>query len=590
MKTKVGLLLVILLLRDVFFLFGQKQDSKVGDQKLERELAIADSLHQHSWEKSIQFLDSLSMQNQNDENLGRIYLKIASILNKEQFYESSLKYLEKALNPEIQITSGKLLSELNLESGKVHRRLGNYDQAIKYDLNALRLVEQMDDPGKKALIFNYIGIDHYRYHNYTEAVKYFKHSLEIRKQINDSIGIADCWNNLGMVYDDMNKQDSALIFYQKSLDIYKSQNEYDGIAAANNNMAGIYYHRNDLQQVMKLMNKSLEIRRKGKDKRKLSFTLLNTASLYYSQGDMEKSLQLNLEGLQLAEQIGAKSQKKIAYEGLSDVYYALGNYKKAHEYQVLYNQVKDSIFEENKSRAIAEMNIRFETEKKEIENQFLRNENKAKTRNIILLLFLAMVLIALVFLLIYYLRLRNLNLKQQKELTANEISKKEQEKKHLEDKVFAEKQINKLQKDKYESELELKNKQLMSSTLNLVNKNEVLGSIKNRISSLDLAYTDKREVISMINQNLDVDANWKSFRLDFEEVHPGFFNRLNDSYPGLSETYQKICAYLRIDLTSKEIADLMNVSIAAVNKNRQRLRKKLNLPAEANLKEFLSKM
>jgi DNA-binding NarL/FixJ family response regulator len=78
--------------------------------------------------------------------------------------------------------------------------------------------------------------------------------------------------------------------------------------------------------------------------------------------------------------------------------------------------------------------------------------------------------------------------------------------------------------------------------------------------------------------------------MDFEEAHPGFFNRLKQDFPDLSETYQKICAFLRIDLTSKEIADLLYVSIAAVNKNRQRLRKKMNLEAEADLNEFLKKI
>ena len=78
--------------------------------------------------------------------------------------------------------------------------------------------------------------------------------------------------------------------------------------------------------------------------------------------------------------------------------------------------------------------------------------------------------------------------------------------------------------------------------------------------------------------------------MDFEEVHPGFFDRLNTAFPDLSETYQKIAAFLRIGLSTQEIADMLFITVTSAKKYRQRLRKKLNLDISEDLSQFLMKV
>jgi flagellar basal body-associated protein FliL/DNA-binding CsgD family transcriptional regulator len=248
------------------------------------------------------------------------------------------------------------------------------------------------------------------------------------------------------------------------------------------------------------------------------------------------------------------------------------------------------MFTQESSKQLSAFEVKYETEKKEIENQLLKQENETKSRNQWILITLVSVLLVLTILLIYFVRLRTKSHKQQKALNEIELSKTEQEKQHLEDKVFAEKQINRLQKDKYSSELEHKSSQLANSTLSLINKNEVLRKLKSEIVAVNGNGSDFSEILNIINQNLDLDIDWNKFKVEFEEAHPQFFERLYKAYPNLSETYIKICAYIRIDLTSREIADLLHVSQAAVNKNRQRMRKMLALEAEADLGLFLKEL
>ena len=554
-------------------------------------LVQADSIALSSNDSAVNFLiNRIDQRGFAKPSLFRLYSKAGELSFENQFYETSENYFNLALEFVNKSKNKEGFVNTLLDLGRIQRRLGNYEKALKYDMEALSIIENSDDKKKRALVYNYIGIDYYRYHNFDDAILNFNRSLEIRHKIEDSIGIADCYNNLGMVYDDKGDTANAMAHYKEALIVYEDQDELDGIAASYNNIAGLYYQQNNFTMVMDYMLKALRVRRKEGDKRKLSFTLLNIASLYFSKNNIEKSIELNLEGLKLAKEIGAKSQKKIAYEGLSDAYFAKGDLLNAYEYHVLYTSVKDSIFEANKSRAIAEMQAKYETEKKEIENQLLKNENKVKSRNQIILIVVVVGLFVLILMLIYYLRLRDKNLKQQKALARIELAAKEKEKQSLEDKVFAEKQINRLQKEKHEDEIRYKNKQLANSSLNLISKNEVLHELKAKIKNPDIKCGSTADLISFINQNTDMNSDWKKFRVDFDKIHPGFFDRLNQSYPDLSETFVKICAFLRIDLTSKEIAELLHVSLSAVNKNRQRLRKKLQLEAEADLSGFLKQI
>lgn len=91
----------------------------------------------------------------------------------------------------------------------------------------------------------------------------------------------------------------------------------------------------------------------------------------------------------------------------------------------------------------------------------------------------------------------------------------------------------------------------------------------------------------LLNNNLDTEEDWKTFLIKFEEKHTGFFKRLKEKYPQLTTTDMKLCACLKLNLGTKEIAALMNISARSVENSRYRLRKKLELSGSENLSDFL---
>lgn len=91
----------------------------------------------------------------------------------------------------------------------------------------------------------------------------------------------------------------------------------------------------------------------------------------------------------------------------------------------------------------------------------------------------------------------------------------------------------------------------------------------------------------LLQHNLNTDEDWKLFLIKFEAKHTNFFKKMKESYPDLSNNDLRLCACLKLDMGSKDIASLMNISVRAVENSRYRLRKKLNLEAQQNLTDFI---
>ena len=155
-----------------------------------------------------------------------------------------------------------------------------------------------------------------------------------------------------------------------------------------------------------------------------------------------------------------------------------------------------------------------------------------------------------------------------------------------------EKEIIRLKNEKLESEIELKNTQLASTTLNLIQKGEMLVKVKEefermkRVSELDKDSDDYKKILKMLGED-KMKKNWEQFAVHFDKVHSDFLVSIKEAYPNLTPSELKLCAYLRLSLSSKEIAQIMNITIKSVELGRHRLRKKLGIDPNVNLFNFL---
>ena len=184
-----------------------------------------------------------------------------------------------------------------------------------------------------------------------------------------------------------------------------------------------------------------------------------------------------------------------------------------------------------------------------------------------------------------------------KEMKEQEM--KEQEKRFLLEAKEKEKEIIHLRNQKLQYELRHKSQDLATSTMNLIRKNEILLEINKDLEKITTDVQTKKEQDKTIERlqklqvdikkNIQHDNSWKKFQENFDLVYENYLKRLAEQYPTLTVSDKKLCAYLKMDLSSKEIAPLLNMSYRSVEMSRYRLRKKLNLSRDSNLTDFLQK-
>lgn len=211
--------------------------------------------------------------------------------------------------------------------------------------------------------------------------------------------------------------------------------------------------------------------------------------------------------------------------------------------------------------------------------------------------FLAYILYAimLVFLLIFivlFIR-RRFEVARQKSIKEEKEKSRQREERLQREALHAEKEVIRMRNDQLRKTMKQKNKELANATYQMVHKNETLINLKDKLKSMvgSMASEENkqltRKLIKMINKDIDSEKQWEIFETHFENVHEEFLKRLKETYSDLTPREMKLCAYLRMNISSKEISVLMNISTRGVEIARYRLRKKLRLQRDTNLVDFI---
>jgi DNA-binding CsgD family transcriptional regulator len=284
-------------------------------------------------------------------------------------------------------------------------------------------------------------------------------------------------------------------------------------------------------------------------------------SAYYYETD---SLELSIEYAKQAYSAGKKhGLKKVVYDAAGMLYN--GYLQKndsiiANKYLIRQYQMKDSLEIEKSSTQLSKLELRYEFEKKRQAKQI-----KQQRKDFILIIIIISLVLGLGIIILIFAR--------QKIKSKNT----ELEKLHL------------------ENELEFKNKELALNVMSLLKKNEILSEISKKLINVknEAVKDETKEAIRRIYKELQKstdDEIWEEFELRFRQVHSEFYNKLMKRFPDLSPSEQRLCAFLRLNMSSKEISELTGQSLNALETARYRLRKKLGITnSQVNLITFLSK-
>lgn len=303
--------------------------------------------------------------------------------------------------------------------------------------------------------------------------------------------------------------------------------------------------------------KSLEARQKINDKSGIAKSYIFLSGYYQATNQLNEALDYAKKSLDLGNEIKEELTIKNATMLLYEVHKKLGNSAKALEYLELYKQASDSLINEGKIEEITRLQVQYEYDNLEKERNAKQKIVKYTYIIVISSLILGLVILGLLFVL------------------AKSRNKR-----------------TKLEKEKLEKDMIIKNKELTTNVLYLLQKNELIINITSRL--LKLKDNLKQENVEPVQriifdlQSLTDKEVWKEFEVRFQDVHEEFYQKLKDKFPDLSPSEIKLAAFLRLNMTTKEIASITGQSINSLEVARYRLRKKLGITSQdVNLVSFL---
>lgn len=530
-------------------------------------------------------MDSLKVeakrQYKNAGDLGSFFLN-----NAVHFYEKSefVYALEcDRLAWDYFVKAGDIESQAMVQEhiGDIHFEINDFASSLEYYLNALSLFEKQKNWSRFYQLKQVIGDLYVRLDRCETAFKelesaygYYKSNAKDSKEL---IGII---SSLGIAYGSCGDLDSALYFLELALD--KSEKPYTGIVIGGilNNIGAIYSKKGENEKALLHYNQSLELFKRDDIQEGIGVSLSNIAYIRSKEKQYVESVKMYKEALAIFRRIRSLIYLRDNYLNLSDVYQKMNDTKNALNYNNLYLELNDSIMNSEVLSRIGDLQIQYEIKKKDQEI-LIANQQKTiavkqkeitdKENSLYVVRMWLLAGGAVLSLIIATLVVRNLIVSRRNTELKAQILEKE--------------------KVQLTTEVELKSKELEGFALSIVQKNEMLEELKvelKEIASHDSADSEKiKELSQQINNQLYIDRDRKEFEIQLDKAYHSFFAKLDSRFPNLTKNERRLCSLIVMELSTKDIASILNISIDGVKKGRYRLRKKLELDSEMDVSIFL---
>ncbi|MCD4747674.1 MAG: tetratricopeptide repeat protein [Bacteroidales bacterium] len=456
---------------------------------------------------------------------------------------SRIEKLENKLDSVAGINKVNVLCELVWEYRNILP-----EKSIKYGEQALKLAKEINFKPGEGISLYYIGIGYYYLTNYDKALEYYFRSIKILENLNAKFEVAEILNNIGDIYKDLNYYDISLEYYNKSIKQFREYGNKKNSAAILKKIGEVYILKGDYNNALEYLLKSSKIIKENNDKYSIAETyseigdiytelvkynkalefykkssklqndigdtngvainVNNIGYIYLLKNDFYKAFSHFKKSLKLSKDIKSKGLIKKNYYLLARLFFEINDYKIAFKYYRFYSEIKDSIYNEERNKRITEMKVKYNTVKKERENEILRRDiniqklkisKEQNVRNsimIISILALLLVLILVVFIYNRYREKQKINIQLEKRV-------KERTKKLQQEIIRHEQTAYKLKKakEKAEESDKLKTRFLSNMSHEIRTPMNVILGFSNLLSDPALTKKEKKEFIMLINNN-----------------------------------------------------------------------------------------
>lgn len=381
------------------------------------------------------------------------------------------------------------------------------------------------------------------------------------------------YNNLGIVHENLGEYNQAIDYYRRGIWLAKESNDsMRYLGNLYNNLGSCHIKKKEYAEALQSINSAMLIRKELKDQLGFASSYRMLGILYKLKGDTEEALKNFYIGYGLATSEGSLAILQSISEQLYEIYYDSHKPDSALKYHLQLKEYSDRMKSEEILRDFTrlELQAKYKAEQERLEFQQRKHSMRSLYFGIILLLLL---IISGLFFFLSQSRLRRTRL-----MNAN---------------MQLELEKNALEMETIEHDLEIKNKELTTSVIYQIQRNELLTEVAEKLMSFSRNFKqeDRKLISDIVKDLLSVkqDSIWEEFEARFHQVHNSFYQNLNKVHPDLSPNERRLCAFLRLNMSTKEISSITGQSIRSIEVARTRLRKKLDLTnSEIGLIEYLS--
>ncbi len=509
----------------------------------------------------------------NDDSFVRSTLKNLSILQAhEGNYEEAIQLMDSvakiSLVDQDYLRYGSALSD----NGVHYYEMGNYPKAMAFYKKALETYDTLEiKTYHKADLYRNLGKLQSVQGNHTSALTYFDHAVEVYRELGDNMFLANTLSDMGNVHSLMGQHRIAIDKYKECIKVAIAHNFPSAEIIAYGNLGSEYLATRQNKEAIHFLEKALLMGQETSADNNLITDMSNLGLAYANNQDFNRGLELLNQAVNKADSIGVTNElqsalfnRAMAYEKNGMPLKAILDYKRSRV-------INDSLFSITKAKQINELQTIYETEKKEAEIALQQEEintlnEKVKVDRLTKGLFAGgmFTFVAISGLLFFGFRQR---------IKKNRIAREKRE-------------------EIYKKEIEHKQKELASQTLHLVQKNtfiqELMRNLEKIKKSPETFKMEFRRIVMLLKKENASDKDWEVFKTYFADVHNDFDQKLKTLYHEISEKEIRLAAFLRMNLTTKEIAATLNVLPDSILKSKYRLKKKLGLGKETDLANFLN--
>lgn len=484
------------------------------------------------------------------------------------------------------VSEQKLLMDVNGLKAKNYMALGDMDKALRLYRDAMKRAKSLSDERSLALFCNEVFGIYYSARQYSNAEDLLLRALEININLKDSSNIRNNYNNLGLISYNQKKYKEAFRYMDEALR-YTPKGDRLGRSLVYTNRAEVFCGLGDYARADVELSKASHLQKGLRFNSDILQTMLNTAYVKAMLGKNDDARHM----VKLIHTCLPKTPLTVqtrSYRQLTDISFILGDSIEALHNILKYEETGDSVWNDNSDEQLRQLLVAYDSER--LKNQNSRLEASVDIYRTIASRRTLMVFVVAVFLVILAVLIVLLLLRIRADRRKNRLINLQRDRL-----LLYEQREHERQQREMTNQLDSKNRQLTTYTIDLASISEFHSKLCDELTEVrDEMAKNKNFDRSRLNAIIHALRHYEDkpvsedFRVYFDEVHPDFLNRLSQRYPNLSKIDLRLCAYLHIGMSTKEISALTYREVRSVESLRHRLRKKLGVPPGMSIQEFLA--